>query len=129
MQVGNIGQQDVRNGIAAKMSELAKLSTDRRGSDFLDDSILTQDAIRRTQTNAAGKQNQQAFWGENYHAIIAAKVYNRPVVVVSPLQVQVIRPDGQVDEGDAQSLKRLKKENPIVLLYNGLNHWDAAVIQ
>jgi len=128
MQVGS-GQQQVRIGLANKMTELAKLPSDKRGSAFLDDSTLSQSSIDRTRTNAAGKKNQQHFWGENYHAIIASQVYNRPVVVVSPLQVQIIRPDGSVQEGDAQSLQQLKKERPIVLLYNGSNHWDAGEIQ
>ncbi len=127
-QVGG-GQQAVRKRIAKKMSELSKLPEGQRGSSFLDASMLNQDAIYRTETNAAGKINQRAFWGENYHAIIAAMDYNRPVVVISPLQVQVIRPDGTVQEGDAQSLQQLKKVQPIVLLYNGSNHWDAAEIQ
>jgi hypothetical protein len=127
-QVGG-GQQAVRKRIAKKMSELSKLPEGQRGSSFLAASMLNQNAIYRTETNAAGKINQRAFWGENYHGIIAAMDYNRPVVVISPLQVQVIRPDGTVQEGDAQSLQQLKKVQPIVLLYNGSNHWDAAEIQ
>jgi|GEM_PF-1968610 len=98
----------------------------RRGSPFLDASMLNQNAIHRTETNAAGKKNQQEFWGENYHAIIAAMDYNRPVVVISTLQVQVLNPDGSVQNLEADSLQTLKNQNPIVLLYNGTNHWDAA---
>ena len=124
-QVGG-GQQAVRKRIAKKMSELSKLPEGQRGSSFLDASMLNQNAIHRTETNAAGKKNQQDFWGENYHAIIAAMDYNRPVVVVSPLQVQVLNPDGSVQNLEADSLQTLKNQNPIVLLYNGTNHWDAA---
>ena len=124
-QVGG-GQQAVRKRIAKKMSELSRLPEGRRGSPFLDASMLNQDAIYRTETNAAGKINQRVFWGENYHAIIAAMDYNRPVVVISPLQVQVLNPDGSVQNLEADSLQAFKNQNPIVLLYNGTNHWDAA---
>ena len=127
-QVGG-GQQAVRKRIAKKMSELSRLPEGRRGSPFLDASMLNQDAIYRTETNAAGKINQRVFWGENYHAIIAAMDYNRPVVVISPLQVQVLNPDGSEQNQEPDSLQALKNQNPIVLLYNGTNHWDAAAFQ
>jgi hypothetical protein len=128
MQVGG-GQQGVRNGIAQKMEDLVKLPSGQRGSEALTNEILSQVAIDRTKTNAVGKPNQQDFWGENYHAIIASKVYNRPVVVVSPLELIVIKPDGSAQETNAQLLQQLKPEKPIVLLYNGSNHWDAGEIQ
>lgn len=128
MQVGG-GQQGVRNGIAQKMEDLVKLPSGQRGSEALTNEILSQVAIDRTKTNAVGKPNQQDFWGENYHAIIASKVYNRPVVVVSPLELIVIKPDGSAQETNAQLLQQLKSERPIVLLYNGSNHWDAGEIQ
>lgn len=125
-QVGG-GQQSVRDNLANQMQQL---QTSAQRSEFLDESSVSDEAIQKTRTDArTGQGNSQEYWGQNFHAIVAAKAYNRPVVVVSPIQVQVIHPDGTVSEGDAQTLKQLKSEKPIVLCYNGSNHWDSGKIQ
>lgn len=120
-------QQDVRNALADRMQQLQK-STQR--SPFLDESSVSAAAIQKTRTDARkAPGDSRDYWGQNYHAIVAAQEYNRPVVVISPLQVQVIRPDGSVGEGNAAMLQSLKTQNPIILCYNGSNHWDSGKFQ
>ena len=125
-QVGG-GQQAIRNRIADRMQVL---NINRRYGDFLDEDMLSYDAIRKTRTDAKNASGDaREYWGQNYHAIIAAEEFNRPVVVISPYQVQVIQTNGVVSEGNAQSLQALKIQNPIILCWNGLNHWDSGTIQ
>jgi len=135
----NLAQSDHDAGTAGFVrGELAKYAQKERGkieSGFLryplDLSEATQKIDQAFLKRLSGDGKTPESWGELAHARILAAEEDTPVVIIAPAEQggsKVLLPDlsWRALKTDSKDEVFGQSKKPIVLVFNGLNHWEAA---
>lgn len=134
---------DYRNGIANFVrsegpEELLRQMAEKDRDNPFPEPMVTMDAtfLRNLGANAKGvrSESNRPMWGNLQHARLLAAMTGKPVVVIAPKEAGgpiVLNPDFSHRPLQGTKDPVLSETNrlarPIVLVFDGLNHWDAAV--